>query len=141
VQPGAVLFFPLLSRKHFTAKCGKLGELLLNFLEPVLPLTVSDMGRGFIPLSQPVLFVRISDLGNFRSQRPYFLSQNFKMIHSNRIAHLDSSFDPKEKGMVPPKVLNLMTFAPARHFELSSRFYRDLETEAVIAFAGACALP
>jgi hypothetical protein len=62
-------------------------------------------------------------LRDFRPKRPYLVSKNLQMIHSNRISHLSV---PAEEFMVPSKVLNLMAFVPAKDFQLSRRFYRDL---------------
>ena len=88
MQPGAVLFSPLFDRKNFAPQGRKLGKLLLNLLQPFMPLAVSDLGLGYIRVSEPILLIQLLNVSDLRAETPYFFSKNFKMIHPNRIAHL-----------------------------------------------------
>ena len=68
MQPGAVLFFPLFDRENSSAKVNELDQFLLDFLQPFMPLAVSDLSLGSIAAlttRTPILiiqFFKVCDL-------------------------------------------------------------------------------
>ena len=55
MQPGTVLFLHLFGRDDSAAKVCELHKLLLDCLQPFIPLSVSDLRFGFIPTVAPKL--------------------------------------------------------------------------------------
>jgi len=53
-----------------------------------MPLAVSDLGFGYIPVAEPVLCIQFLNVGDFHPKTANFFSKNLKVIHSNRITHL-----------------------------------------------------
>ena len=90
MQAGAVLFSHLFDGKNFSTQGSKLGKLLLNCFQSFMPLAVSDLGFGYIPVAEPVLCIQFLNVGNLRPKTANFFSKNLKVIHSNRITHLDT---------------------------------------------------
>jgi hypothetical protein len=89
MQPGTVLFFPLLDGEHPSAKAGELGKFLLDRLQPFVSLAVRDLSRGFVATLTPVLlvqFLKVSDLG---PEPPNLVAKHCQMVHTTRIAHLE----------------------------------------------------
>jgi len=66
MQPGAVLLFPLFDRQNSSAKVSKLGEFLLDGLQPFVPLAVGHLSLCVISNLPPILVIqllKVSDLG------------------------------------------------------------------------------
>lgn len=82
MQPGTVLLFHLFDRKDFLAKVRELDKFLLNFLQPFMPLAVSDLGLCFIPTSKPILFIQFLNVRDFCPKTPDLFAKNIKVIHS-----------------------------------------------------------
>ena len=57
MQPGTVLFLHLLGRDNSAAKVCQLHQLLLDCLQPLIPLSVSDVGSCSIPTVAPKLLI------------------------------------------------------------------------------------
>ena len=53
-----------------------------------MPLAVSDLGFGYIPVAEPVLCIQFLNVGDLHPKTANFFSKNLKVIHSNRITHL-----------------------------------------------------
>ena len=53
-----------------------------------MPLSVSDLGFGYIPVAEPVLCIQFLNVGDLRPKIANFFSKNLKVIHGNRITHL-----------------------------------------------------
>jgi hypothetical protein len=62
MQSGAVLCFPLFDRENSWAKVNELDQFLLDFLQPFVPLAVSDLSLGSIAAltpRTPILMVHV----------------------------------------------------------------------------------
>lgn len=82
MQAGAMLLLHLFDGKNLAAKASELGQFLLNFQQPFLPLAVSDLGLCFILISKTKLFVQLLDVRDLRTETPYLFPKNIKMIHA-----------------------------------------------------------
>jgi hypothetical protein len=81
MQPGAVLLLHLLYGKNFSAQASELGKLLLDSLQPFIPLAVSDMSTWLISALTAILLVQLLNLSNLHSETPDLFPQNFEVIH------------------------------------------------------------
>ena len=86
MHPGPVLFLHLFDRPHLPPEASKLRKLLLNSLEPFLPLPVRHLSMLLIALVSPIPFVQLVNLGNLHPQTPNLFPQNLKMIHVTSIS-------------------------------------------------------
>jgi len=82
MQPGTVLIFHLFAGKDSATKASELGKFLLNCLEALVPVAVSDLGFSVIAILKPILFIQILDLSNLRTETPYPFPKNIKVIHT-----------------------------------------------------------
>ena len=57
MQPRAVRFPHLFCRDYFATKIGKSNKLLLDGLQPFVPLSVSDLSICSMPAVAPKLFI------------------------------------------------------------------------------------
>jgi len=57
MQPGTVLFFHLFCRDNPAAEIRQLHKLLLDCLQPFIPLSVSDLSSGPVPTVAPKLLI------------------------------------------------------------------------------------
>ena len=57
MQPGTVLFLHLFGRNNSAAKVCQLHQLLLDCLQPLIPLSVSDLSCCSIPTVVPKLLI------------------------------------------------------------------------------------
>ncbi len=65
MQPGAVLFSHLFRRNDFATQVGKSNKLLLDRLQPLIPLSASDLSICSLSTIAPRLIIQplnISDL-------------------------------------------------------------------------------
>jgi hypothetical protein len=76
MQPGTMLLLHLFGRDNSAAKVCQLPKLLLDLLQPFIPLPVSDLRRGSIPAVAPKLLVCLLDGSNLFPQTPNLISQN-----------------------------------------------------------------
>lgn len=76
MQPGTVLFLHLFGRDNAAAQVCQLPKLLLDLLQPFIPLSVSDLSRGSVPTVAPKLFVRLLNGSNLFPQTPNLVPQN-----------------------------------------------------------------
>ena len=83
-----MLLFHLLDRNHFAAEVGELGKLLLNGLEPFVPLSVSYLSLSFIRFPEPVLLIQFLNVSDFGTQPTYFFPKHIEVVHTTRIAYL-----------------------------------------------------
>jgi len=90
MQAGAVFFSHLFDGKNFSAQGGKLGKLLLNCFQSFMPLAVGNLGFGCIPVAEPVLGIQFLNVGDLHPKTANFFSKNLKVIHGNRITHLQT---------------------------------------------------
>lgn len=81
MQSGAMFLFHLFHRKNLAAKTGELGKFLLNRLQPFMPLTVSELGFRFIPLSEPILMVHLLNVSDLCTKTAYLFPKNIEVIH------------------------------------------------------------
>jgi hypothetical protein len=87
MQPGAVLLLHLFYGVDLSPKGGKLCKFLLDGLQPLMPLAVSDLSICFIFAVTPILLVQVLNLGNLLAKTPDLFPQDFEVIHRMRIAH------------------------------------------------------
>jgi len=76
MQPGTVLLLHLFGRDYSAAKVCQLHQLLLDSLQPFIPLSVSDLSRGSIPTVAPKLLVCLLNGSNLFPQPPNLVPQN-----------------------------------------------------------------
>ncbi len=65
MQPGLVLRFPLFNRENFSSEVCELHQFLLDRLQPLVPLAVSDLSLCFVSTftSIPMVqFLKVCDL-------------------------------------------------------------------------------
>lgn len=82
----AMLFLHLFYGTNSAAKVGELGEFLLDCLQPLVPLAVSDLGLGFISEFTPIKIVQLFNLSDLGAEAANFFTKDCEMIHINRIA-------------------------------------------------------
>lgn len=68
MQASAGLLAYLIHGHNGAAQRSHTPEFLLDFLQPFMPLPVSNLVRGCITLSLPVLLVQFMNLSDFSSQ-------------------------------------------------------------------------
>ena len=84
-----MLCFPLFDRENSSAKASELGKFLLDGLQPLMPLTVSDLSLWFISTSKPKSVVQLLNLSDLGAETPNLFAKHFEVIHTVRIAHPD----------------------------------------------------
>jgi hypothetical protein len=67
-QTETVLFSQLTDRHYGAAQGSQTAKLLLNFLQPFMPLPVSDLVRGSVISSLSILLVHFMDLSDLSPQ-------------------------------------------------------------------------
>jgi hypothetical protein len=81
-----VLCFPLFDRENPSAKASKLGKFLLNRLQPLLSLAVSDLGLCFVSAFTTILVVQLLKLCDLNAEKSNLFPKDFEVIHNSRIA-------------------------------------------------------
>jgi hypothetical protein len=89
MQACEVLFFHLVDRMKLPAKIADLGKLLLDRLEPLVPLAVSDLSLRSIRSSKTVFVVQLLNVSNLSAQTRNLFPENLYVIHGTRIPHFD----------------------------------------------------
>jgi hypothetical protein len=97
MQPGPVLFFHLFDRADSPAQVSKLDEFLLDGLQSLMPLAVSDLSLGFVAAFPPVLLVQLLKLRDLGSEKRDLVAKHFQMIH----AYQDNASRGVEGAMCP----------------------------------------
>lgn len=77
MQTGTVGFFYLLYQMNPAAKVAELGKFLLDFLQPLLPLAVSNLSLGSIPFSKTVFLIRLFNVSDLGAQTRNLFPKNF----------------------------------------------------------------
>ena len=83
MRRGAVFFLDLLNRKNSPSEVRELGEFLLDGLQPLVPLAVSDLRLGFVAALTPVpvvQFLKVRDLG---TESRNLFAKHCQVIHNN----------------------------------------------------------
>ncbi len=86
MQTAAVLFLHLFYRTNPSAKVSQLGEFLLNCLQPLVPLAVSNLRLDFISARTSILIVQLLNLSDLGAETSDFFTKNCEMIHNISIA-------------------------------------------------------
>jgi hypothetical protein len=76
MHSGTVLFFHLFDRMNFAAEVGQLGKFLLNCLQPLVSLAVSDLSFRTIATLKTILLVRILNLCDLDPETPNLFPKN-----------------------------------------------------------------
>ena len=95
MQPGAVLFFHLFDRANAPAKVSKLDQFLLDGLQALMSLPVSDLSLGFVAAFPPILLVQLLKLCDLGPEKRDLVAKHFQMIH----AYEDNAFRGLEATM------------------------------------------
>jgi hypothetical protein len=82
MQPGAVLVFPVFERENLSAKASKLGEFLLDFLQPILPLGVGKLRMCVLCAFTTILLVQFFKACDFRAETSNLFAEDFEVIHA-----------------------------------------------------------
>jgi hypothetical protein len=82
MQTRAVLCLPLFDRKDSLAQPGELNQFLLDCLQSLLPLAVSDLSFRFVAASTPILRIQLLKLRDLSAKTPYFFAKHCQVIHS-----------------------------------------------------------
>jgi len=77
-----VLLLHLLRRTNSSAKISELGKFLLDFLQPLLPLAVCDLGLWSISASEPISVVQLLKLCDLGAETPNLVVKHCEMIHA-----------------------------------------------------------
>ena len=75
VQPGAMLLH-LLCRNNSAAKVCEFHKLMLDCLQPFIPLSVSDLSICSFPAVPPKLLIQRLNLGDLNSETPDLVPKN-----------------------------------------------------------------
>jgi hypothetical protein len=76
MQPGTVLLLHLFGRDNSATQICQLPKLLLDLLQPFIPLSVSHLSLGSIPTVAPKLFVCLLNGSDLFPQTPNLIPQN-----------------------------------------------------------------
>lgn len=82
MQSGAVLAFPFFDRENSPAKASELSKFLLDRLQALLSLTVSDLGLWVVPAFASILFVQRLNLGDLGAEPSNLFAKDIEMIHT-----------------------------------------------------------
>jgi hypothetical protein len=91
MQTRAMLFFPLLEREDSPAQVSKLSKFLLDCLQPLLSLTVSDLRLYFVAAlatRSSILGMQFQKVCDLLAETPDLFAKDFDVIHVVRISHL-----------------------------------------------------
>jgi hypothetical protein len=77
VHPGAVLFFHLLDGRHFATKLRQLSQLVLDGLQPFLPLPVSHVRLRRVSTLKAILLVQGLNLSDLHAETPNLFPKDF----------------------------------------------------------------
>ena len=88
VQAAGALLSYCFHGLNFSTEVAQLGEFALNGLQTLVPLAVSFLGLGPVPIAVTVLLVQILNVGDLRSEPRNLFAKDFQMIHAIRISHL-----------------------------------------------------
>jgi hypothetical protein len=89
MRSGAVLFLHLFYGLNLPGEAREFGKFLLDRLQPFMPLAVRDFSVSVVPVSTPIQLVQLLDVSDLRSETPNSLPQDFKLVHTIRIAQRD----------------------------------------------------
>jgi hypothetical protein len=70
-------FFHLLYQMNPATKVADLGKFLRDFLQPLLPLAVSNLSLGSIPLSKSIFLIRLLNLRDLGTETRNLFPKNF----------------------------------------------------------------
>jgi hypothetical protein len=76
VQPGAMLSPQFLCRNNTASKVCELHKLMLNSLEPLTPLSVSDLIICSIPAVTPKLLIQLLNVSDLQSETSDLVPKN-----------------------------------------------------------------
>jgi hypothetical protein len=78
VQPGEGLglFIDLFRQNNSTAKVCELHKLMLNFLQPLTPLSMSELNTCFVPAVTPILLIRLVNISDLHPETPNLVPKN-----------------------------------------------------------------
>ena len=76
-----MLFLHLLDRTNSSAKISELGKFLLDFLQPLVPLAVSDLRRYVASDFTSILSVQLVKLGDLNAETTDLFPKDFEVIH------------------------------------------------------------
>lgn len=86
-----MLGFPLFDREDSSAEVSELSKFLLDCLEPLLSLSMGDLGLYFVAAPTPrtsILGVRFYKLFDLIAETLDLFAQHVHVIHKTRIAYL-----------------------------------------------------
>jgi hypothetical protein len=86
MQARAMLFLPLFEREHFVAKNCELTQFVLDFLQPLLSLTMSDLGLDLITALIPgsaVLGMQLHKVCDLAAETRNLVAKHFDVIHKD----------------------------------------------------------
>jgi hypothetical protein len=63
------------------------GKLLLDCLQPFMPLAVSDLGLRLIRPLKPIFLIQLVNVSDLSTQTRDLFPKHFQMIHMIRIPH------------------------------------------------------
>jgi hypothetical protein len=76
VRPRAVLFLHRRCRNDSAAKFCELCKLMLNSLQPLAPLSVSDLNTSPVPAGKPKLLIQLLNVSDLHPENPDLVSKN-----------------------------------------------------------------
>ncbi len=79
-----MLFLHLLERKNSSAKISKLDELLLDLLQPLVPLAMGKLRLCVLPGVASILLVQFLKLCDFGAEEGNLVAKDFDVIHSDQ---------------------------------------------------------
>ena len=79
-----MLFLHLLKRKNSSAKISKLDELLLDLLQPLVPLAMGKLRLCVLPGFTSIQLVQFFKVRNFGAEKSNLFPKDFDVIHSNQ---------------------------------------------------------
>jgi hypothetical protein len=88
MQTVAVLLFDLCDRANASAKVGNLGQLLLDCLQPFMPLAMGNVGLCVTSALTPIFMIQFLKVSDLLTETANLFPKDCQMIHVIRITHL-----------------------------------------------------
>jgi hypothetical protein len=76
-----VLLLHLFDRENSSAEASELGKFLLNRLQPLLALAMSDVGLCVVVAFTPILVVQRLKLCDLGTEKSNLVAKDFEVIH------------------------------------------------------------
>jgi hypothetical protein len=88
MRTGTVVRFHLFHGKNPATQITDPGEFLLDYLQPFMPLAMSDLRLGSMPLAPSVFLIQFLNVYDLGTETRNLFAKHFQVIHTIRIPYL-----------------------------------------------------